>query len=68
VSKTLGEQLPNLMATVRDEILPQYLELGHAGRLGAQLIRVSLDEAAKALASGDLVAMITAYKNLKEIK
>lgn len=65
---TLGDALPAEMARVRDDVLPHYLEIGPPGAFGAAMIRMDLDAAAKALAEGDVVAMLRAYQKLKEIK
>lgn len=65
--KTLGDELPKEIARVRDIVLPLYIEIGPAGAIGAMLIRQSLDQASKAMMSGDVVAMIAAYKDLKGI-
>lgn len=64
-NKSLGEALPAEMARVRDEVLPAYVEIGHPGILAAAMMRHDLDEAAKAMASGDIVKMIRAYESLK---
>lgn len=64
---SLGEALPAEMARVRDKILPVYDGLpGGVGRPAAFLMRRSLDAAAKAMAEGDLPAMIAAYQDLKD--
>lgn len=63
---TLGTALPREMARVRDKVLPHYIEIGPAGQFGAMMIRRDLDAAAKALAEGDVVAMLRAYQALKE--
>jgi hypothetical protein len=66
---TLGDALPREMARVRDEVMPPYLKLrGTPGvnvefALGA--MRNALDFAARAMAEGDVVAMLAAYENLK---
>lgn len=65
--KTLGEALPKEVARVRDHVLPHYAAIGPAGAIGAAFIRNDLDRAAKAMAEGDLVGMISAYKALSEI-
>jgi hypothetical protein len=70
---TLGDDLPKEMARVRDVLMPQYYDIGPAGvfaltLMRASLDRASLDRATKAIAEGDLVAMIIAYKELKEFK
>ena len=67
---TLGDALPREMARVRDEVMPQYLALdGLPGvNVGPALLmmRMELDAAAKALAEGDVIAMLHSYKSLKE--
>lgn len=66
MSETLGDALPKEMARVRDHVLPHYIEIGPVGAFGAAMIRRDLDAAAKALAEGDVAAMIAAYQSLKE--
>ena len=63
---SLGEALPREMARVRDHVLPHYDELGPVGVFGAAMIRQDLDAAAKAIAEGDMVAMVQSYQALKE--
>lgn len=65
-TRSLGEALPDEIARVR-EILGQYRSIGVAGRLGAALIERDLDQAVRALAEGDVVAMARAYAKLKGI-
>lgn len=62
---SLGEALPREMARVRDEIMPGYIEIGAPGFFALAMMRASLDAAAKALAEGDVVAMLCAYEDLK---
>ena len=64
-NESLGEALPREMARVRDELLPVYLSIP-TGIFAASSMRASLDAAARAMAEGDLPAMIAAYKDLKE--
>lgn len=64
---TLGTELPKEMARVRDELLPEYAKIP-AGRFATIMMRAALDRAAKAMAEGDLVAMIRAYEDLKGFK
>jgi len=54
------------MARVRDEILPTYIAIGPPGQWAAAMMRADLDAAQKAMIKGDVVAMIRAYKALKE--
>lgn len=63
--ETLGTALPKEMARVRDEVMPAYVEIGPPGALALMLMRRGLDEAAKAMAEGDVVAMLRAYEYLK---
>jgi hypothetical protein len=52
------------MARVRDVVLPRYLEIP-TGVFAASLMRRDLDEAARALAEQDVVAMLRVYESLK---
>ena len=63
---SLGEALPQEMARVRI-VLGHYKEIGQAGVFGATMIEQSLQQADTAVMSGDVVAMIAAYKDLQEI-
>jgi hypothetical protein len=65
---SLGDALPAEMARVRDHVLPQYDAIGPNGAFGAARIRRDLDEAARAMAEGDVVAMIRVYQALKGTK
>ncbi len=64
-NNTLGDQLPAEIARVRDEVMLEYLEIGNAGAFALAFMRASLDRAAKAMAEGDVVAMIASYKDLR---
>lgn len=63
---SLGDDLPKEQARVRELIL-QYRDpmLNGAGNIAAMMMENSLREADKAIMSGDVVAMINAYKDLK---
>lgn len=67
---TLGDALPREMARVRDVVMPQYVALrGMPGvnvEFALVMMRADLDAAAKALAEGDVVAMLRVYQSLKE--
>jgi hypothetical protein len=65
-TETLADALPREMARVRDELIPAYQSIGSAGLFGLAMLRASLDDAAKAMASGDVSAMVRAYRVLKE--
>ncbi len=62
---SLGEALPAEMARVRDKVMPAYSSIGPSGAPALFMMRASLDEAAKAMAEGDVVAMAVAYEDLK---
>jgi hypothetical protein len=62
---SLGEELPNEMARVRDVLIPQYQSIGPAGAFAISFMRADLDRAAKALAEGDVIEMIRVHQNLK---
>jgi Lar family restriction alleviation protein len=66
---SLGEALPLEQARVRNLIL-QYRdpELNGAGAIAAAMMEQSLRAADAAVMSGDIVAMIEAYRDLKEYK
>lgn len=65
MSDTLGDALPKEMARVRDRVMPAYQEIGNSGWFALNMMRRDLDAAAKAMAEGDVVAMIRAYEALK---
>lgn len=68
LSLGLGEALPKEMARVRDDVMPAYLAIGPVSAFALAFMRADLDKAAKALAEGDVVAMIQAYQSLKDYK
>lgn len=65
---TLGDALPRETARVRDKLIPLYQECGPAGAFALAMVQSDLDKAARAMAEGDLPAMITAYQSLREYK
>lgn len=67
MTDTLGTALPREMARVRDELLPVY-DTFPTGKFAATMMRADLDRATKALAEGDLPAMIACYESLKAYK
>ena len=66
MSESLAEALPKECARVR-EVLGHYKELGLVGAFGATFIEIDLRAADIAMASGDVVAMLQAYKKLQEV-
>ncbi|SEM32946.1 hypothetical protein SAMN04489760_110114 [Syntrophus gentianae] len=67
MAESLGEALPKQQARVR-EILGHNKAIGTPGIFGTLMIEHSLREADKAVISGDPVAMLRAYEDLKNIK
>jgi hypothetical protein len=63
--KSLGEALPAEQARVR-ELLAEYKAIPQ-GAFVATLIEQSLKKADEAVISGDVVAMIAAYEDLKGV-
>lgn len=61
---TLNDALPREMTRVRDKVLPAYLSIPE-GRFAAMMMRRSLDEAQRALAEGDVTAMIRCLEDLR---
>lgn len=50
------------------KIIPCYIEMGDVGVYGKTIIEVCIAEGESAIASGDVIRMLTAYKNLEEIE
>ena len=65
-AESFSEALPQEMARVRDVVMPIYAAIGVAGRVALAFMRGDLDRAAKAMAEGDVVAMMHAYSRLKD--
>lgn len=66
--ESVGEALPREMKRVREKVIPAYQEcLKHAPmtQITINLMNASLDAAAKALAEGDVIAIMRAYEDLK---
>lgn len=66
-TETLADALPKECARVR-EVLGYYKAVGPAGFFGAAMIETELRAADKAMASGDVVAMLRSMKALQEIE
>ena len=64
-TRSLGTELPKEMARVRDEVMPEYAAIGPAGSIALAMMRAALDQAARAMVEGDVVAMLRAYEELK---
>ena len=66
---TLADALPDLMAQVRTVVIPSYEEVAKVApmaKLTIAVIEAELDQAARALASGDVVAMLEAHAALRD--
>lgn len=64
IAPSLATALPVEMARVRDVVLPAYLSIP-TGVFAATLMRRDLDQAAKAMAEGDVVEMMRVHQELK---
>jgi hypothetical protein len=51
---------------VREELIPRYESIGPSGMFGRAMLAMAVNEGEAAIASGDVVRMISAYKSLKE--
>lgn len=68
MSGSLGEALPAEIKRCQ-ELVQVYRELPNgAGAFGAMMIQRDIDAAVRALASGDIIAMISAHRALQESK
>jgi hypothetical protein len=61
---SVGEQFPLEQARVR-ELLTAYKQIGPAGAFGALMIEQALRRADQAAISGDVVAILRSYEELK---
>jgi hypothetical protein len=64
---SVGEDFPKQQARAR-ELLKAYREIGPAGRFGALMIEQALRRADEAAISGDVVAVLRSYQELKELE
>lgn len=64
---SLGEEFPKEQARVR-ALLKCYQEIGPAGTFGAMMIELALQRADQAAVSGDTLAMLQSYEELKGFK
>lgn len=62
---SLADALPREMARVT-ALISIYASIGPAGNFAIAMMRKDLDDAAKAIMSGDVVEMIRVYRSLKE--
>ena len=64
---SLGERFPEEQERCR-ELLTSYERLGPIGTFGATHIRLTLMNADKAFASGDIIQMIRIYKEMRMVE
>ena len=62
---TVGDALPREMTRVRDGVMPAYLGIGPPGTFALAMMRADLDAAERAIAEGDVVAMIRCLESLR---
>lgn len=62
---TVGDDYPNEQARVR-ELIGIYKSLGPVGTFGALMLEQVLQRADQAAASGDVVAMVRSYQEMKD--
>lgn len=65
--ETLGDALPREINRCR-ELVKMYEEIGNPGIFAKTMIQADIDKAERAMAEGDLPAMIAVYQSLKEWK
>ena len=70
MSDSLGDELPRQIARVRDEVIPAYEDpkIKGAGAFAVAMMRADIKAAEKAIADGDVVAMLRCYAKLKDCK
>lgn len=62
--QTVGDAFPIEQARVR-ELLTQYKAIGPAGMFGAAMIEQTLQRADQAAISGDIIAILRSFEELK---
>lgn len=65
--QTLADAIPAELKRCR-ELLHEYKRIGPAGTFGALVIEQAIQRADKAAASGDTVAMLAAYRELRALE
>lgn len=62
---SVGEDFPNQIARV-EKLREAYVEIGPAGAFGLMTIDAALKRARQAQASGDVVAIVRSYAELRD--
>lgn len=68
MTDTLADALPAKMKEIREVYIPAYQEIGPAGGFAIAMMNQALSRAETAMALGDTVGMVAAYKELSEFK
>ena len=66
MSDSLGTSILEEQNRAR-KVLTEYENIGPAGIFGAAVIKASIKQSEEAVASGDVVSMVVAYRDLKDI-
>lgn len=64
---SVGEEYPKEQARVR-EILGQFKQIGPAGAIGAALIEDVLRRADRAAMSGDVLAVLRSFEEMRKVE
>ena len=51
---------------IRDNVIPEYEKIGSVGMIGKMLLQQDVKNAEAVIASGDVVAMVSTLKSLRE--
>ncbi len=63
-TESLAGALPKAIKRSQ-ELLQAYIDIGPAGSFGASFIKQDIEKAVDALASGDVIEIMTSYETLK---
>lgn len=63
--KNIIEGIQRQQARLREEIIPAYQSLGPCGAIALYVMNTAMKRADEAIATGDTVGMIAAYKDLE---
>jgi len=66
MSTTVGDDIQVQIKRVRDEVIPIYESIGAPGTFAVAMMKQTLDQATKALAEGDIIAILRVYEELKD--
>ena len=66
-NESVGEDFPRQQARLR-ELMEQYASIGPGGTFGLIILKAMANRAEEAIASGDIVAILKSYAEMKECK